>query len=49
MCELWEQNVEDWVIVDNLGVPSLLRPYSEWMPINYCPWCGAKLPDNEHE
>lgn len=18
-------------------------------PLNYCPWCGAKLPDDQHE
>ena len=50
MCEAWTR------AADNRVIEPAPPDWIQWVFFNhmedkfeYCPWCGAKLPDNEHE
>ena len=57
MCEAWSQARQEMTDHEMVG-PAIGTVYQEpgkftigtdIPDIEYCPWCGAQLPDDEHE
>ena len=54
MCEAWDYaNNTGWlalnIMQDDEGLFFFYTENAPGATIEYCPWCGVKLPDDQHE